>query len=52
VLDFATLKVCPSAMQLDIPRMFASRISGGAVVAAIRLYAAFHRRWRYAGEHG
>ena len=39
VFDFATLKVCPSAMQLDIPRMFASRISGGAVVAAIRLYA-------------
>ena len=26
--------------------MFASRISAGAVVAAVRLYAAFHRRWR------
>ena len=26
--------------------MFASRISAGAVVAAVRPYAAFHRRWR------
>ena len=28
--------------------MFASRISPGAVVAAVPLHAAFHRRWRTA----
>lgn len=26
--------------------MFASRLDAGAVFAAVRLYAAFHRRWR------